>query len=165
MANRNASDRPPNVILVLTDDQGYGDLGCLGNPAICTPNIGRLYGQSLRLPDFHVGPTCSSTRASLMTGRYRNRTSVRHTVRGRSLLRRDEVTMADVSAEANEVTFRTRGKPGKTKLQTWLTAEDRVSRGAYFVYVRRIPTHASGAARPIVPVLGRESDFRRNFAV
>ena len=58
----------------------------------------RLYGQSVRLTDFHVGPTCAPTRAALMTGRYCNRTGVWHTVMGRSLLRRDEVTMADVFA-------------------------------------------------------------------
>jgi arylsulfatase B len=96
MARRSDPKQPPNVVLVLTDDQGYGDLGCLGNPILHTPNIDALYGQSLRLTDFHVGPTCSPTRAALMTGRYCNRTGVWHTVMGRSLLRRDEVTMADV---------------------------------------------------------------------
>ena len=90
--------KPPNVILAMTDDQGYGDLGCHGNSLIRTPNPDRLYGQSLRLTDFHVGPTCAPTRASLMTGRYCNRTGVWHTIMGRSLLRRDEVTMADVFA-------------------------------------------------------------------
>ena len=89
---------PPNVILVITDDQGYGDLGCHGNPILRTPNIDTLYRQSIRLTDFHVGPTCAPTRASLMTGRYCNRTGVWHTIMGRSLLRRDEMTMADVFA-------------------------------------------------------------------
>jgi arylsulfatase A-like enzyme len=98
MAQPQARDRPPNVVLVLTDDQGYGDLACLGNPIIHTPNLDRLYGQSVRLTDFHVSPTCSPTRAALMTGRYGNRTGVWHTVMGRSLLRRDEVTMADIFA-------------------------------------------------------------------
>jgi len=98
MAQRQGDGRPPNVILVMTDDQGYGDLGCLGNPIIQTPHLDALYRQSVRLTDFHVGPTCSPTRASLMTGRYCNRTGVWHTVMGRSLLRRDEVTMADIFA-------------------------------------------------------------------
>jgi arylsulfatase A-like enzyme len=92
------AQKPPNVVLVLTDDQGYGDLGCLGNPIIQTPNIDSLYRQSVRLTDFHVGPTCAPTRAALMTGRYCNRTGVWHTVMGRSLLHRDEVTMAEVFA-------------------------------------------------------------------
>jgi arylsulfatase A-like enzyme len=90
--------RQPNVVLVLTDDQGYGDLGCHGNPIIQTPNINRLHGQSVRLTNFHVDPTCSPTRSALMTGRYSSRTGVWHTVMGRSLLRKDEVTMADVFA-------------------------------------------------------------------
>lgn len=86
----------PNVILVMTDDQGYGDLACHGNPVIKTPNLDQLYTQSVRLTNFHVGPTCSPTRAGLMTGHYCNRTGVWHTIMGRSLLRKDEVTMGDV---------------------------------------------------------------------
>ncbi|HUV63924.1 MAG TPA: arylsulfatase [Sedimentisphaerales bacterium] len=85
----------PNVVLVMTDDQGYGDIACLGNRMIKTPNIDELYSRSVRLTDFHVSPTCSPTRASLMTGRYCNATGVWHTVMGRSLLRRDEVTLGD----------------------------------------------------------------------
>ena len=91
-----SSVKRPNVILVMTDDQGYGDLGCHGNPHVKTPNIDKLHAQSIRLTDFHVSPTCSPTRAALMTGRYCNRTGVWHTIMGRSLLRADEVTMADV---------------------------------------------------------------------
>jgi len=90
----------PNVVLVMTDDQGYGDLGCHGNAEIRTPNLDKLYAQSTRLTNFHVGPTCAPTRAALMTGRYANRTGVWHTVMGRSLLRKDEVTMADVFSAA-----------------------------------------------------------------
>jgi arylsulfatase A-like enzyme len=97
MGRTTAAERKrPNVVLVMTDDQGYGDLGCHGNPVIQTPNLDRLYTQSIRLTDFHVGPTCSPTRAALMTGHYCNRTGVWHTIMGRSLLRKDEVTIADV---------------------------------------------------------------------
>src|SRR4051812_3101146 len=85
----------PNVVLIMTDDQGYGDLGCHGNKVIRTPNIDRLHGTSVRLTNFHVDPTCSPTRSSLMTGRYSSRTGVWHTVMGRSILRRDETTLAD----------------------------------------------------------------------
>jgi len=95
-AGRRSARKHPNVILVITDDQGYGDLGCHGNELIRTPNLDTLYEQSVRLTDFHVGPTCAPTRAGLMTGHYCNRTGVWHTIMGRSLLRRDEVTMADV---------------------------------------------------------------------
>lgn len=90
----------PNVILVLTDDQGYGDLACHGNPAIQTPNLDRLYGESTRLTDFHVDPTCAPTRAALMTGRYSCRTGVWHTIMGRSILRRDEKTLAECFRQA-----------------------------------------------------------------
>lgn len=86
----------PNVILVMTDDQGYGDLACHGNPWIKTPNLDKLWEVSTRLTDFHVSPTCSPTRSALMTGRYNDRTGVWHTVTGRSLLRENEVIMAQV---------------------------------------------------------------------
>jgi arylsulfatase A-like enzyme len=92
--------RRPNIVFILTDDQGYGDLGCHGNPIIKTPNLNKLHAQSIRLTNFHVDPTCSPTRSALMTGRYSSRTGVWHTVMGRSLLRRDEVTLADLLAAA-----------------------------------------------------------------
>lgn len=95
------SQRPPNVILVITDDQGYGDLSCLGSPVLETPHLDRLHAGSTRLTNFHVDPTCSPTRASVLTGRYSSRTGVWHTIMGRSLLWPGEVTMADV--------FRTNG--------------------------------------------------------
>src|SRR5262245_26867728 len=68
-ANTPAADRP-NVVLVITDDQGYGDIGAHGNRMLRTPTIDRLHSQSVRLTDFHVDPTCSPTRSALMTGRY-----------------------------------------------------------------------------------------------
>ena len=90
----------PNIVLVMTDDQGYGDLGCHGNELIKTPALDRLYKESVRLTNFHVDPTGAPTRAALMTGRYSCRTGVWHTMMGRSLLRRDEVTIADLFAAA-----------------------------------------------------------------
>jgi arylsulfatase A-like enzyme len=92
--------RQPNVVLVMSDDQGYGDLGCHGNTMIRTPNLDRLHDESVRLTNFHVDPTCSPTRAALLTGRYSTRTGVWHTVMGRSLLYPDEVTLADVLSKA-----------------------------------------------------------------
>lgn len=89
----------PNVIVVITDDQGYGDLGCHGNPIVKTPAIDAFYKESVRLTDFHVGPTCAPTRAGLLTGRYANRTGVWHTIGGCSILRNEEVTVADVLSE------------------------------------------------------------------
>jgi len=90
--------KQPNVILVITDDQGYGDLGCTGNPWIQTPNIDRFYGESLRLRDFHVSPLCTPTRGAIMTGHHPVRNGAWATCWGRSILRKDEVTMADVFA-------------------------------------------------------------------
>ncbi len=90
----------PNVILVITDDQGYGDIGAHGNTVIKTPNIDSFYDESYHLTDFHVGPTCAPTRSALMTGRYANSTGVWHTVGGWSLLREEEKTLADMFTEA-----------------------------------------------------------------
>ncbi len=91
----------PNVILIMTDDQGYGDLACHGNPFIKTPNLDALYGESLRLTNFHVGTTCSPTRAALMTGLNCNRVGVWHTIAGRSQLSSDYKTMAQVFADSD----------------------------------------------------------------
>src|SRR5688500_5311704 len=87
-----AADRPPNVVQIITDDQGYGDIGFHGNTMIKTPHLDALAKQSVRLTNFHTDPTCAETRAALMTGRYSCRTGVWHTVAGRSILRKDEVT-------------------------------------------------------------------------
>jgi len=86
----------PNVILVITDDQGYGDIACHGNGVIKTPSLDKLWSQSARLTNYHVAPTCSPTRCALMTGHYGNSTGVWHTTMGRSLLRKDELTIGDV---------------------------------------------------------------------
>ena len=90
----------PNVVFVLTDDQGYGDLGCHGNDVIRTPNVDRLHADAVRFTDFHVGTTCAPTRAGLLTGHYCNSAGVWHTIGGRSLLREDEWTLADALREA-----------------------------------------------------------------
>ena len=86
----------PNVILVLIDDQGYGDISLHGNPVLETPNIDDLGRQSVRLTDFHVDPTCSPTRAALLTGKYSRRVGVWHTIAAGNYLDKNEVTMADV---------------------------------------------------------------------
>lgn len=85
----------PNVVIVITDDQGYGDLGCTGNPIIKTPAIDQLANESVWLTDYHVAPTCSPTRAALMSGHWTNRTGAWHTIMGRSMLREDEGTLGD----------------------------------------------------------------------
>ena len=85
----------PNVVLVITDDQGYGDLGAHGNAMIRTPHLDALHEESVRLTDYHVDPTCSPTRSALMSGRYSTRTGVWHTIMGRSLMAAEEVTLAE----------------------------------------------------------------------
>src|SRR5437588_8253477 len=90
-----AADRP-NVVVIITYDQGYGDLGCHGNPKVRTPNLDRFAAQSVRMEYFYVCPVCAPTRASLMTGRYNYRTGVVDTYLGRAMMYPDEVTLAEV---------------------------------------------------------------------
>lgn len=94
----------PNVIIVMTDDQGYGDLACHGNPILKTPNLDQLAAESIRLTNFHVSPFCTPTRAALMTGRDPARTGAYRTSSGRSMLHTDERTIANVFADAGYVT-------------------------------------------------------------
>jgi arylsulfatase A-like enzyme len=91
--------KKPNVILVITDDQGMGDLGCTGNPYIKTPNLDQFYAESVRFTNFHVSTTCAPTRGSLLTGRHTNRLNVYHTIAGRSLLYEDEVILPQILAQ------------------------------------------------------------------
>ena len=94
-----AADRP-NVVLIMTDDQGYGDVGFHGNPLINTPRLDQLAGESVRFNQFYVCPVCSPTRACLMTGRYNYRTRAIDTWIGRSMMDTDEVTIAEMLAAA-----------------------------------------------------------------
>jgi arylsulfatase A-like enzyme len=93
-------DRRPNVLLIVTDDQGYGDLGCHGNPQIKTPRLDALAKESYRFDSFYVSPVCSPTRASLLTGRYNYRTGVVDTFLGRAMMHADEVTIAEMLGSA-----------------------------------------------------------------
>ena len=86
----------PNIILIMTDDQGYGDLGIHGNKDIHTPNMDRLAHEGVRFENFYVSPVCSPTRASLLTGRYNYRTSVLTSHGGACILPPGEVTIAEV---------------------------------------------------------------------
>jgi arylsulfatase len=88
----------PNVILVITDDQAYGDLSCHGNPVLKTPNLDRLHDESVRLTDFHVAPMCTPTRGQLLSGRDALANGAMNVSSGRTLLRRGIPTMADVFA-------------------------------------------------------------------
>ena len=90
----------PNIVFVLTDDQGYGDLSCHGNQVLKTPNINQHYKNSCRFTNFHVGTTCAPTRSGLLTGHYCNSAGVWHTIGGRSLLRENEWTLANALSES-----------------------------------------------------------------
>ncbi|MDF7799254.1 arylsulfatase [Pontiellaceae bacterium B1224] len=93
------SGSKPNVIFVLTDDQGYGDLGCHGNPILKTPNLDQMHDQSVRFTDYHVSPLCTPTRGALMTGRDPGRNGAYRTSAGRSILHTDERTLGNLFAE------------------------------------------------------------------
>ena len=94
------SARRPNVLLIITDDQGYGDLGCHGNPVLKTPCLDRLHGESVRFTHFCAGPVCSPTRAGLMTGRYHYRTGVVDTYAGRAMMDPRERTLPEMLGAA-----------------------------------------------------------------
>lgn len=85
--------RRPNIILVMTDDQGMGDLSCMGNSVLETPNIDRFYKRSTRLTDFHVSPTCAPTRSAIMSGRPPFKNGVTHTILQRERMALDVFTM------------------------------------------------------------------------
>jgi arylsulfatase A-like enzyme len=96
--------RPPNIIVLLTDDQGYGDLSCTGNPILKTPNLDRLHDEGVRFTDFHVSPTCSPTRSALMTGRHEFKNGVNHTILERERLTLKATTLAQVLKSAGYTT-------------------------------------------------------------
>ena len=85
--------KQPNIILILTDDQGYGDVGRHGHPVLETPNLDRMYDQSVRFDHFYVSPSCSPTRAALLTGMHEFRNAVTHTLEPREHLYKDAVTL------------------------------------------------------------------------
>lgn len=94
----------PNIVLIMTDDQGYGDLNITGNPVLETPQIDTLARAGVSMTTFYVSSVCSPTRASLMTGRYNYRTGVIDTFKGRSMMHPEEVTVAEVLRQAGYAT-------------------------------------------------------------
>lgn len=99
-----ASAASPNVVLVMTDDQGYGDVGIHDNQLVQTPTLDQFAEQGTRLTQFYCSPVCAPTRASLMTGRYFYRTGVIHTSRGAARMWPDEKTIAEIFRDAGYVT-------------------------------------------------------------
>jgi len=94
----------PNIIVVLTDDQGYGDLGRNGNKIIKTPNLDRMYDESMHFEDFHVSPTCSPTRSSIMSGKHEFKNGVTHTILERERMSLKTTTIAQVVKSAGYTT-------------------------------------------------------------
>lgn len=113
----------PNIILIMSDDQGYGELSCHGNPILQTPHLDRLHSQSLRFTQYHVSPTCAPTRSALLTGRHEFRNGVTHTIFERERLRLDAVTLAEV--------LRGRATPPESSANgTWATRTPTCRSGA-----------------------------------
>jgi arylsulfatase A-like enzyme len=99
-----AGNDHPNVILILVDDQGYGDLACHGNPVLKTPNLDALWSASVRLTNFHVSPVCSPTRSALLTGRHCRKVGV-HGMNGTAQhLSEEAATMGDIFSNSGYVT-------------------------------------------------------------
>src|SRR6266576_2810307 len=90
----------PNIVLVMTDDQGYGDLGFTGNPVLKTPHLDAFAKESFRFTNFHVSPTCAPTRCALMTGRHEFRSGVTHTILERERMSLKATTIAQVLKSA-----------------------------------------------------------------
>ena len=90
----------PNIIFILTDDQGYGDLGRHGHPLLKTPNLDALHDQSVRFDQFYVSPSCSPTRAALLTGMHEFRNGVTHTTQPREHLDKDAVLLPQLLLSA-----------------------------------------------------------------
>ena len=103
-ATDSLTGKRPNIIFILTDDQGYGDLSCHGNPILKTPNIDRIHAEGVRFTDFHVSPTCSPTRSALMTGRHEFRNGVTHTILERERLTLKATTLAQILKSAGYTT-------------------------------------------------------------
>lgn len=90
----------PNVIIVMTDDQGYPELSVHGNPVLKTPHLDKLHGQSIRLTDYHVAPMCTPTRGQLLTGIDAARNGASNVSSGRALLRPEIPTIANYFGNA-----------------------------------------------------------------
>lgn len=99
-----AAGARPNIILILTDDQGYGDIAAHGNTKIKTPHLDRLHAESLRFTDFHVSPTCAPTRCSIMTGRHEFKSGVTHTIMERERMSLKATTLPQTLKAAGYAT-------------------------------------------------------------
>lgn len=90
-----SSAERPNILLILADDMGYGDVSNMGNPHLRTPHLDRLARESVHFSNFYVSPVCAPTRASLLTGRYHQRTGVQSVTNGYEMMDPEETTLAE----------------------------------------------------------------------
>lgn len=94
----------PNIVIVMPDDAGYGDYGCLGSPIVKTPAADAFWRESVRFTQFHVSPTCAPTRSALMTGRHEFKNGVTHTILERERLTLQATTLAQMLKSAGYAT-------------------------------------------------------------
>ena len=164
-----APDAPaprPNIVVMLCDDLGYGDLGCFGHPVIRTPNLDRLAAEGLRLTScYSAAPVCSPSRAGLMTGRTPNRLGIRDWIPGGSgiHLRSGEITIAQVLRQAGYRTCHagkwhlnsrvdgTEPTPGDAGFEHWLYTQNNASPGHVD------PTNFVRNGQPAGPMKGASS--------
>ena len=86
----------PNIILIMTDDQGYGDISAHGSPDVSTPNMDTLKSQGVSLEDFQVSSTCAPTRSAIMTGRHPFKNGITHTILERERMALGITTLPEV---------------------------------------------------------------------
>ncbi|MEC3908484.1 arylsulfatase [Tamlana sp. 2201CG12-4] len=94
----------PNIILVLTDDQGYGDISSHGSPDVLTPNMDKLKSQGISLDDFQVSPTCAPTRSAIMTGKHPFKNGITHTILERERMALGIITLPEILKKGNYTT-------------------------------------------------------------
>ncbi len=140
--SQEAGDARPNIVLVMTDDQGWAQVGFHGDPVLRTPHLDRLAGESVEMTRFYVSPVCAPTRAALMTGRYNYRTGVVDTYIGRALMEPGEVTVAEMLRDAG---YRT-GIFGK-----WHLGDNYPLRGADQGFQESVVHRGGGIGQPSDP--------------
>lgn len=156
-AEREGSERPPNIIFIMADDLGYGDLGSYGQTSIRTPNLDRMAQEGVRFTQYYAGSTvCAPSRSVLMTGFHTGHATVRNNVgwrpRGDVPLREDDITIADLVKEAGYVTGvygkwalgleNTSGAPHRQGFDRFLGYADQTEAHSY--YVSRLQTIEQG---------------------
>ena len=125
-ATNTETDQRPNVILIIADDQGYGDLSARGNPYLHTPTLDELAESALSFENFYVSPVCSPTRAELLTGKYYPRSGVYSTSAGGERINLDQQLLGDYFKEGG---YRT-GFFGK-----WLVFFSAIDSGFYILAI------------------------------